>query len=179
MIAAKAALGGGGGIYFWVFPDFWYFFGDPSPQRSRPRSQDNGEEMNFFEGVYSFLFGDGNPNADLEERRWQLIGQVIRNNGGAVTAEQIAPYLDLDTDPGDDEWYMLPVLTHFNGRPEVTETGQIIYRFPELQTTAQTRKDQRQTLPPLLEERLWRFSRRPLGKLWWPLAWAVSISSVP
>ncbi|HIK47266.1 hypothetical protein [Thermosynechococcus sp. M55_K2018_012] len=165
---------GGGGINFWVFPDFWYFFGDPSPQRSRPRSQDNDEEMNFFEGVYSFLFGDGNPNADLEERRWQLIGQVIRNNGGVVTAEQIAPYLDLETDAGDDEWYMLPVLTRFNGRPEVTETGQIIYRFPELQTTAQTRKGQRQTLPPILEEHRWRFSRAPA----WQIMVAIGLGCV-
>ncbi|URR35884.1 hypothetical protein NBE99_01770 [Thermosynechococcus sp. HN-54] len=167
---------GGGGINFWVFPDFWYFFGDPysSPRRSQPRSREDGEEMNFFEGVYSFLFGDGNPNADLEERRWQLIGQVIRNNGGAVTAEQIAPYLDLETDLGDDEWYMLPVLTHFHGRPEVTETGQIIYRFPELQTTAQAGKGQRQTLPPILEEHLWRFSRAPS----WQIMVAIGLGCV-
>ncbi|BAC09005.1 hypothetical protein [Thermosynechococcus vestitus] len=168
---------GGGGINFWVFPDFWYFFGDSSPRRSRSPSRGNGEEieeMNFFEGVYSFLFGDGNPNADLEERRWQLIGQVIRNNSGAVTAEQIAPYLDLETDPGDDEWYMLPVLTHFNGRPQVTETGQIIYCFPELQTTAQTRQGQQQRLPPILEEQLWRFSRAPA----WQIMVAIGLGCV-
>jgi hypothetical protein len=70
------------------------------------------EEMNFLESIFSFLFGDGDPNADLEERRWQTIGTVIRNQGGAVAAEQIAPYLD-DVGEGwaqEDEDYMLPVL---------------------------------------------------------------------
>jgi len=41
--------------------------------------------------IFSFLFGDGNPNANLEERRWQQIATVIRNNGGAVVAEQMLP----------------------------------------------------------------------------------------
>ena len=97
--------------------------------------------MNFLEAIFSFLFGDGDPNADLDEKRWKAIGKVIRNNGGAVTAEQIAPYLD-DLGEGwanEYEDYMLPVLSRFNGRPEVSPEGQIIYHFPELQVMAEER----------------------------------------
>lgn len=49
--------------------------------------------MSFIESVYSFVFGDGDPNFNLEERRYRQIAQLIRENGGAVTAEQLAPYL--------------------------------------------------------------------------------------
>ncbi len=169
---------GGSSVSWWVFPDFWWFLGDsPSRRRRSTRKQrqpDRDEEMNFFEGVYSFLFGDGNPNADLEERRWQLIGQVIRQNGGAVTAEQIAPYLDLEDRPRDDEYFMIPVLARFNGRPHVTDSGQIIYQFPELQTTATQPRRKKQTLPPILEEQLWCFSRAPA----WQIMVAIGLGCV-
>ncbi|HEY9711020.1 MAG TPA: hypothetical protein V6D48_22630, partial [Oculatellaceae cyanobacterium] len=114
---------GGGGIFF--FPYFWgpdiFWFFDPGYDRRyrRQRASSQKSEMNFLEAIFSFLFGDGNPNAELEERRWQEIGTVIRNSRGAVAAEQIAPYLD-DIGEGEkreSEDYMLPVLTRFDGRP--------------------------------------------------------------
>mmetsp|Transcript_18024 Transcript_18024/g.50043 ORF Transcript_18024/g.50043 Transcript_18024/m.50043 type:complete len:450 (+) Transcript_18024:161-1510(+) len=52
------------------------------------------EDMGFLESVFSFVFGDGNPNAGLEEKRLSLAAQMIRDNEGAVTAEQLAPYCD-------------------------------------------------------------------------------------
>jgi hypothetical protein len=121
--------------------------------------------MNFLEAIFSFLFGDGNPNRDLEERRWQAIGTVIRSHQGAVTAEQIAPYLDdLGQDYAKDyEDYMLPVLTRFNGRPEVSPAGEIVYHFPDLQTTA--REQRYQPVQAYLQEFAWRFSRAGSGQL--------------
>jgi len=148
VIAASASRDGdsdsGGSISMpnvWIGPDiFWFFSPNYYDDRSysRRRDRDDKPSMNFLESVFSFLFGDGNPNADLEERRWRSIGAVIRNNGGAVVAEQVAPYLDeLGQGFGlEYEEYMLPVLTRFNGRPEVSEEGGLVYQFPELQTTA-------------------------------------------
>jgi hypothetical protein len=97
--------------------------------------------MSAFESIFSFLFGDGNPNADLETYRWRRIGETIRRLGGAVTAEQIAPLLDVPEPPESrgavyvDESFMLPVLERFGGRPEVTDDGDIVYVFPDLLNT--------------------------------------------
>jgi hypothetical protein len=56
----------------------------------------------FFESVFSYVFGDGNPNANIEQQRLQLLASVIRSSGGTVTAEHLAPYLDdLPLFPGD------------------------------------------------------------------------------
>ncbi|MDS3860451.1 hypothetical protein RIF25_06470 [Thermosynechococcaceae cyanobacterium BACA0444] len=120
--------------------------------------------MNFLEGIYSFLFGDGNPNANLEERRWQEVGQQIINQKGAVVAEQIAPYLDISPGPlSSGENFMIPVLSRFNGVPQVTEQGEIIYHFPDLQATA---KQQRQKpVSPYLEEITWKFTRASSGQV--------------
>ena len=162
--------GGGGGMVFMprfsTWDLFWIcdFGGEP---RRRDRSERDGKpEMNFFESVFSFLFGDGNPNADLDERRWRAIGNVIQANGGAVVAEQIAPYVDdLGADP-EEEDYMLPVLLRFNGTPEVSPSGELVYRFPELQVRAATPT---RTLGNLsasyLKEEHWLFSRAESGQL--------------
>ena len=161
---------GGGGL--WNF--FWFFdFGSNrgyhqqsdssrSSRRNKQAAKDSSQkgEMNALESIFSFLFGDGNPNVDLEKRRWQEIGGVIRNSRGAVAAEQIAPYLDNlgEEYKRQSEDYMLPVLARFDGRPEVSPDGEIVYHFPELQTTAQDQEVQ-PVATDYLRERLWRFSQ--------------------
>lgn len=150
----------GGGWGFFFIPDLFSLlspdYGTSRNERIRERQQ--GSKLNFLEAVFSFLFGDGNPNADLEERRWQEIGTVILANGGAVVAEQIAPYLDNIGEGYTKEYedYMLPVLIRFNGQPTVSPEGQIVYYFPELQVRAS--KKHRQSVSGYLQELLWRFS---------------------
>jgi hypothetical protein len=157
--------GGGGGFFF--FPDlFWYFspnYHSNYQERRRERRQES--DLNFFEAVFSFLFGDGNPNYNLEKRRWQEIATVIRNHRGAVVAEQIAPYLDNIGEGYQQEYedYMLPVLIKFNGQPEVSPEGQIVYYFPELQVKAT--KKSRQSVPAYLEEFPWLFSAASSGQI--------------
>lgn len=150
---------------FW-FSDWWFWVFYPnydSPQYQYHRREK--PQLNFLEAIFSFLFGDGNPNANLEERRWQEIATVIRNNQGAVVAEQIAPYLD-ELGQGysrEYEDYMLPVLTKYNGRPEVSPEGQLVYHFPELQVTAT--QQEIQPVAPYLREMPWRFSAASSGQI--------------
>ncbi len=128
-----------------------------SLQKARPQS-----ELNFLEAIFSFLFGDGDPNADLDDRRWQSIAQVIRSNQGAIAAEQVLPFLDESkTDPDDA---ILPVLTRFQGQPQVSPAGELVYQFPELQVTAG--EDIRAQAQPALQEHPWRFSKATSGQLW-------------
>ncbi len=156
---------GFGSDFFWIFyPNYYDRPQRQNRQRQRLRS-DEAPEMNLLEAIFSFLFGDGNPNTNLEERRWQAIGTVIRNQRGAVIAEQIAPYLD-ELGQGykrDYEEYMLPVLTRFNGQPEVSPEGAIIYHFPELQATAA--QTQPKPVSAYLQELPWRFSQANAGQL--------------
>ena len=58
---------------------------------------------------------------------------------------------------------MLPVLTRFNGQPAVSPEGQIVYHFPDLQTTVNKRRPQ--PLPPYLQELSWRFSAASSGQI--------------
>ncbi len=158
--------GGDFGVGFFYFPDlFWYFspnYNTYNQERHRERRQ---SDLNFLEAVFSFLFGDGNPNTNLEKRRWKGIAAIIRKNKNAVVAEQIAPYLDDigETYQQEYEDYMLPVLTRFNGRPEVSPEGQIVYYFPDLQVSATKKRDR--SISAYLEEFPWRFSAASSGQI--------------
>lgn len=121
-----------------IFDVMWYTRRSSYYAQS-PRAS-SSSEMSFLESVYSLVFGDGDPNEDLEQRRWRRIAAVIRENNAAVTAEQLAPFLDLPPSfRADsnvvDESYVLPALQRFQGHPEVTESGDIIYVFPSLSST--------------------------------------------
>mmetsp|Transcript_177 Transcript_177/g.567 ORF Transcript_177/g.567 Transcript_177/m.567 type:complete len:556 (-) Transcript_177:68-1735(-) len=135
--------------------------GDDNVRSTAPDEQ--GTEKSFFEAVFAFVFGDGDPNRDMETRRWREIGRVIRENGGVIYAEQVAPLLDAGMVENREEWsfssllrklssrrgrdspadhsrmhegYVLGVLTRYGGHAEATSNGQLIYVFPALQVTA-------------------------------------------
>jgi hypothetical protein len=161
---------GGGGMGLYLMPRMWF---GPSPFRvmrynyrpPAPVKVGQKSELNFFEAIYSFLFGDGDPNADLEEERWRKVATVIRNAKGAITAEQVAPYLDElgDADSQAREDYMLPVLSRFNGQPQVSPEGGIIYHFPELQVSAAQWRSA--PVSAYLKEDLWQFSQATQGQI--------------
>jgi len=164
--------GGGRGGGFFFFPYFWndllwifYWNHDEPYYQQRSRLTGQKPQMSFLEAVFSFIFGDGNPNHNLEERKWSDIATAIRNNRGAVVAEQIAPYLE-NLGQGyarEYEEYMLPALARFDGRPEVSPQGQIVYHFPQLQTTATERNSE--PVAAYLREMLWRFSNASSGQI--------------
>lgn len=144
----------GGVLRYWAFDwvwDWWYW-GDylrrdpyrydnyrstPTPvdynQDTQPGQAKSAKKENFLDKCFSFLFGDGNPNAALEENRWHNIAATLKANNGVVVAEQIAPFVD---NPGKNEDWVLPILVRFNGSCDVSETGNIIYSFPSFQQAA-------------------------------------------
>jgi hypothetical protein len=63
----------------------------------------------------------------------------------------------------DLEDFMVPVLSRFNGMPQVSPQGGIVYQFPELQVTA---KAQRQvSAPRFLQELPRKFSQATSGQI--------------
>lgn len=163
------SYGSGVSIFFNPSDLFWYW--DPYYYRRRQTKTENG--MNFVESVFSFVFGDGDPNQGLEEERWKIIGQYISSNGGVITAEELAPYLDVELmgKAMDDHSYILPVLLRFDGQPEVDDEGNILYRFPSLQRTASSQRVARKEyvgkkwaewvdgIEKFFEEKKWTFSK--------------------
>ena len=62
------SYGGGSSFfmpYFWIGPN-WFGVFSPDYDRRYQERREEESQLNFFEAIFSFLFGDGNPNADLE-----------------------------------------------------------------------------------------------------------------
>lgn len=57
-----------------MFQDLSYLFWYGSPRYTRMQQQRGRKgDMGFLESIFSFVFGDGSPNLDFEERRWKLV----------------------------------------------------------------------------------------------------------
>eukprot|EP01025_Chloroclados_australasicus_P012134 TRINITY_DN1553_c0_g1_i1.p1 TRINITY_DN1553_c0_g1~~TRINITY_DN1553_c0_g1_i1.p1 ORF type:complete len:538 (-),score=65.54 TRINITY_DN1553_c0_g1_i1:467-2080(-) len=132
---------GGGGFFPMRMGLDWWWFWDPYYDRRRARvyEEKDPDEMGFFQAVFSVVFGDGDPNLDVESMRWQLLGNFIKSKGGVVTAEQLAPfsdpppeYLRNRNEAFNDESFVVPALLRFGGHPEVNENGNILYVFPSM-----------------------------------------------
>ncbi len=115
---------------------------------------------NFFLDCFSFLFGDGRPNSNLQDIRWSRISSVIKANGGVVSAEQLAPYLDGDQ---SDSGMILNALAQFNGHPEVTSSGYIVYIFPDFLSELSASGISRAGRAAYLHEDSWNFSALSAG----------------
>lgn len=177
---------GGGGGSFYLMPRFGYspfdvFLYRPYYYSSYDQYDEPPKEMNDLEAIFSFVFGDGDPNFDREQRVLTAVAAAARANGGVLIAEQLAPYLDPPEDAAAegsttvDESWVLPVLTKLNGRPEVVD-GEIVYVFPEeLMTTTSSRpkgllgslrgRNRDDDYEKILLERELEFSRAEDGQL--------------
>jgi hypothetical protein len=170
-------------LFYWgTFATYPPYVDYSRPATTRP------PKTNFLHNCFSFLFGDGDPNAHLEERKWQLVAHVIRKHNGVVAAEQIAPYTGADPKNEDG---MLPVLVRFNGKPDVTDDGHILYTFPSLQVSASA-LEMSQSTPAFLREFPRQFTTADQGDLipvyllagfnllgsWWLLAQSAHIPAL-
>mmetsp|Transcript_30542 Transcript_30542/g.76398 ORF Transcript_30542/g.76398 Transcript_30542/m.76398 type:complete len:532 (-) Transcript_30542:172-1767(-) len=120
---------------FFSLSDFiWYW--DPYYATRAQERRAAGQEMSFLESIFSFVFGDGDPNATFDDIRWKQMGLYISQKGGVVAAEELAPFLlTSPVDDSTDESYVLPALSRFGGEVEIDDQGQILYRFPSFQVS--------------------------------------------
>ena len=122
-------------------------------EKLKPGSTKGGGRQGFLLDCYSFLFGEGDPNKDIEDERWKLLAQVIRLNEGVVLPEHLSPYTGEDP---EDEKTLFAILAKFNGTPQVSNTGNIVNVFPDMQKRSEVTSYA--LLPPLLEHKRWSFS---------------------
>ena len=80
--------------------------------------------------IFSFIFGEEDPNIDWEEQQMKDVIAFLQANNGVIS---LAEYMTFTGENSlDAEKSILSFCSKFEGSPEVTEDGTIVYRFDEL-----------------------------------------------
>lgn len=129
--------------------------------RKKERTQTLSGTERLLELCFRFVFGPPDPNADVENFHWKLVAKKIAGCDGIVCEEELLPFL-INTRNPDSE--LLEAIVRFDGLPECTESGNVVYRFPALQGGAGNSQDEelaRQVAHPgaFLREGKWAFSK--------------------
>ncbi|MDR3115967.1 MAG: hypothetical protein LBU25_10670 [Treponema sp.] len=139
---------GGGGLFlagsvFDLIIRIWFYseltkamdrsFNGPSytARNSRPKGKP------LYKGIFSFVFGDGDPNGDWTAQEKQALIAYIQANQGVISLPE---YMILTgRPPTEAEQGLSACCVEFGGLPEVTEEGTLVYRFKDLLLRADRR----------------------------------------
>jgi hypothetical protein len=94
------------------------------------RAQRRREKKPLYKAIYSFVFGDGDPEAGWEETEKKAFIAFAQSNKGVVTMPEFMSITGLG--PLEAEGRINSYLLEFEGSPEVSEGGTIYFFFPAL-----------------------------------------------
>ncbi|MDR0552012.1 MAG: hypothetical protein LBG72_08370 [Spirochaetaceae bacterium] len=129
----------GGGVYLFssvlnMIIRIWFyselaksFQGDYYGNRGRP-ARPKGKPL--YKAIFSFVFGDGDPNMDIEDRERQAFIAYIQANDGVISLPEFMTITGAA--PLEADGKILEYCARFGGSPEATEDGTVVYVFREL-----------------------------------------------
>jgi hypothetical protein len=94
----------------------------------RPVAKPRGRPLH--KAIFSYVFGDGNPNASIEQRHKTAVIAFIQANKGVINLEEYVAITGKT--PLDADREITAFCAEFGGSPEVTDDGTIVYRFDDL-----------------------------------------------
>ncbi|MDR2258261.1 MAG: hypothetical protein LBE14_03820, partial [Treponema sp.] len=80
--------------------------------------------------IFSFVFGDGDPNKDWALREKKAFIAYVQANRGVITLPEFMALTGLGPQRAEEE--ILARCSEFGGSPEVSGEGTVVYRFDEL-----------------------------------------------
>jgi hypothetical protein len=132
----RSRRSGGGGVYlvsnilsliirFWFYSELLKprYYGSPA-KRARPAGKP------LYKAVFSFVFGDGDPNAGWPDREKKGVLAYIQANRGVISLPEFMILTGLKPDKAEDA--ITAYCAEFGGLPEATEEGTVVYRFDPL-----------------------------------------------
>jgi hypothetical protein len=87
--------------------------------------------------IFSFVFGDGDPNADWDSREKQAVIAYLQANAGVISLPEFMILTGRERAGAEER--LASYCVEFGGMPEATEDGTVVYRFDELLLRADKR----------------------------------------
>ena len=163
VISVSARNSGGrrsGGVFAGpnLFGFLWrlWFFSEVTKPRygyETVMRKNSEEKRPMHKAVFSFVFGEDDPNSGWEERESKAVIAYIQANRGVISLAEYMAFSGKDSCGAEES--LLAFCAKYGGSPEVTDEGTIVYRFDDLLLRANTR-DFAELSPPV--KRLKKFS---------------------
>ncbi|MDR1256597.1 MAG: hypothetical protein LBJ86_02495, partial [Spirochaetaceae bacterium] len=83
-----------------------------------------------YKAIFSFVFGDGDPNASIETRERQAVIAYIQANNGVISQPEFMALTGADADEAGG--LICAYCSEYGGMPEATDDGTVVYRFDAL-----------------------------------------------
>jgi hypothetical protein len=83
-----------------------------------------------YKAIFSFVFGDGDPNAAVETRERQALIAYIQANRGVISLPEFMILTGRSGSEADSS--ISAYCSEYGGMPEATEDGTVVYRFDAL-----------------------------------------------
>lgn len=128
---------------------FWFRMFDDSSSHRRRRRQVVRPEKAFYQKVFDFVFGPDAVVDPLEAQR--VFASYVRHMRGRVTPADWASRSGQTLEQAENA--LTAGIMRFGGEVDVTENGNLIYRFDELRLSARASGDAGQDLEPIWTKR--------------------------
>lgn len=134
----RRSSGGLGNAYFLsrmldlVFR-FWFYrslLNAGTYGRGYSQKRGDADERPLYKKVFSFVFGDGDPNKGWAEKEAVEVIGYIRKKNGVISLPEFVILSGLDIQTAERE--ILSCCVKYGGMPEATEDGTVVYRFDSL-----------------------------------------------
>jgi len=167
---------GGGTVSISFFRLIWriWFYSELTRSRNsygRVRASKNGETRPLHKAVFSFVFGEEDPNKNWEDQEYKAIISYIQANRGVISLAEYMAFTGKKSTEAETD--IISFCSKFEGSPEATGEGTIVYRFDKLLLSSDTEKIG-ELIPPI--ERLKSFSdNKKSMNIWFGVINAVNI----
>ena len=101
---------------------------DPYGRTSYAKPSMPGKPLH--KAIFSFVFGDGDPNSGWEEENKRILLKYLKENCGVISLPEFMIISGLG--PAEAERAITAFCVEFNGSPEATEDGTVVYCFNEI-----------------------------------------------
>ncbi|MDR2079765.1 MAG: hypothetical protein LBP74_08610, partial [Treponema sp.] len=133
--------GGIGGMYFasnilnliiriWFYSELTKSLDSRYYGYGRPNRAAHPKGRPLYKAIFSFVFGDGDPNADWPSREKQAVIAYIQGNRGVISLPEFMALTG--NSPAEAEDRITGFCAEFGGLPEATGDGTVVYRFDKL-----------------------------------------------
>ncbi|MCL2242909.1 MAG: hypothetical protein FWC03_00390 [Treponema sp.] len=163
--------GGFGGFnLFGMLWRIWFLNEITRPQYEYGRVVKRSKEKRpMHKAIFSFIFGEEDPNRDWEGQESKAIIAYIQANRGVISLAEYMAFTGLSGIEAEES--ILTFCSRFAGSPEVTAEGTIVYRFEDLLLRADSARFP-ELSPPLKRLKTFSVNSRKMN------GWFIVINAV-